>query len=316
MRNTVRSVLSVFMLFLMLVIPSEVYGFASNGKTGDIVKLSDDIYVNEGTTVDGDVVTVRGDIYINGSVSGSAVTVFGNIIVNGKVLGDATSVTGKIVVGEKGKILGDTVEVFGGGAPAEGGLFKPNINFTLFSGFRNLLPTFVSAVLALLFTALVYLIMPRNVDKMAGSIDRNLGKSIGIGFLALIGSPIVMLILTILLAITLVGIIAIPFLWIAYIIACLVAVVPVYMYIGSKVGEIVGKRKLGGYSALAAGTLSVALVNAVLGFGGKYTGWVNAVILLLIFIVGAGTLLNYIFTRKKPASDYSADEPQGNGDKE
>jgi DNA-binding transcriptional regulator YhcF (GntR family) len=101
-----KLILSVTMsVLLLLPFAIDAHASAPEDISGGIVKMSGDVYVNEGTTVEGDVVTLRGNIYINGSVTGNAVAVFGDIIVNdGQVLGDAISVSGKVTVGEKGKI--------------------------------------------------------------------------------------------------------------------------------------------------------------------------------------------------------------------
>lgn len=258
MKNAAKVAFIAIMMLFIIAIPVRVY--AADDSSKGIVKVSGDVYVNEGTTVEGDVVTVWGNIYVNGSVTGNAVAVFGNIIVNGKVLGDATTVRGTITVGQNGKVLGNTVEALGGSSKV-GRLpgLSPNISMPLLHSVGAVIFSSVFSLILFILTALVYLIIPVKVDTMANTMDENMGRKIGIGFLALIGSPFVMILLSILLAITVIGIIVIPFVWVAFMAASLVAVVPVYIFIGSKVGELVGKQKIGGYGALAVGILSVWL---------------------------------------------------------
>lgn len=309
------AVMSVF----ILCYPAVAAERAEDGQKKDIVKVTGDIYVNEGTTVKGDVITVWGNIYINGSVTGDAVAVFGDVIVNGQVLGDVTTVRGKITVGQNGKILGNIVEAFGDSARRNGGFnynFNLPLGMTLWRGAGSIIFSLVITLIVLLLSSLAYLIIPGRITDMADTMDSNLGKRIGIGFLAMIGSPVVMIILTILLAITVIGIIVIPFLWIAYMIAGLVALTPVYLYIGGRVGELISRQKITGHSALAAGILSIWLIKTVVRFGAGYTSWISMILSLLILVLGLGTLLDYIFTRRRPDPAYAGYRPyhpQGDG---
>lgn len=315
---------------LMFSLCSVAYGRSSDAQMGEVIKVSGDIYVNEGTSVNGNVVTVSGNIYINGSVTGDAVAVFGDIIVNGKVLGDAVSVTGKITVGQDGKVLGDTVEALGGAFSTNRSYnynynynYHPRVNaFSWWSTTASIFFSFLVTLVLFGLASLVYVIMPKKIEEMADTIEPNFGKRIGIGFLTLIGSPIAMIIVSIVLAITIIGIIVIPFAWIAYMLAAMIALVPVYVYIGKKTGEIVVKRKMTGYGALAVGILVIWIINTIASFGGLFTGWITWLISTIIFVLGAGTVIDYIFTnrKRKPANvqypqypQYPPYPPQGGG---
>lgn len=309
-----RLLLALIMSSLLLFSTAYAAGSGSGGdQQGGIVKLAGDIYVNEGNTVEGDVVTVSGNIYINGSVTGSAVSVFGDIIVNGKVLGDAVSVTGKITVGENGKVLGDTVEAVGGSISRKYGSnrydYRPNININPFARTTHVLFSFFTTLGIFLLAALIYLIMPNKIDEMAASIEPNLGKRLGIGILTIIGSPIAMILLTIVLAITIIGILIIPFAWIAYFIAMFIGVVPVYLYIGRKVSAAISRPVMSSYAAIGAGLLTIWLIRSVASFGGFYTGWISWIISFAVYVIGIGTILDYIFSNRNRNKAYNGYQP-------
>lgn len=311
-------------LLCMLLFPSVRASEAIpvDTKSGGIVRLSSDIYVNEGNTVEGDVVTVSGNIYINGTVTGSAVSVLGNIYINGEVQGDAVSVFGNINVGEKGRVLGDTVEALDGAAgnrPNFRNYNRPRINVFPWSMAGNIIFSLFTSIGVFLIAALVYLIMPRKVEEMAGSIETDFGRKLGIGILTMIGSPIAMIILSILLIITIIGIIVVPFAWIAYFIAVFIGVVPVYVFLGRRVASAVSRPVMSGYGALAAGIFTLWLIRAAASFGGFYTGWIGWIISFAIYVIGIGTLLDYIFSNRSrrpqynPYPPYPPYPPQGGG---
>jgi len=313
MRFLSKILLAVALSTLLLFSTAYAAGSTSEGtSSSDIIKLSGDIYVNEGNNVDGGVVTMKGNIYINGTVTKDAVAVFGNIYVNGQVLGDAVTVTGKIILGEKGKVLGDTVEALGGagsGWNSRGGRYIPNIN--PWGRVTSIIFSFFGALGLFLLGALVYLIMPRKVDEMADSIDSNFGRKLGIGILTIMASPIAMIILSILLAITIIGIIIIPFAWLAFLLALFVSVIPVYLYIGKRAAAAVSRPGLKGFGAIAAGMLTLWVIRTAASFGGMFTGWISFVIYFVIFSLGLGTLLEYIFSNNNKRPVYSNYQPQG-----
>lgn len=318
--KTIYRLLLTVALAVMLVIP---FGTAAEASTagnseGGIVRMSGDIYVNQGETVTGDVVTLKGNIYINGSVTGNAVALFGDIIVNGKVLGDAVSVTGKITVGQNGKVMGNTVEAAGGAITGKKS-YNYNYNYKYnYNNYASRAPwgktvgtilSFFWAVVVFLLASLVYAIMPRKIDEMSDTISPNFGKRVGIGILAAIGSPIVMVILSIILVVTIIGILVVPFAWIAYLIICLVAVVPVYVFIGKNALNLTGIKNTSSYAGLAAGVFALWFIKAVISLGGSYTSLINTLITFMLFCLGAGTLLDYIFTNRKMKKAYTKYPP-------
>lgn len=295
----IAAIISIIMLFPTTVAFAEKDISIADGH--DVVKVSGDIYVQEGTVISGDVVTVSGDIYINGTVNGDAVAVFGNIIVNGVVAGDAVTVTGKIDIGDTGKVGGNTVEALGGA-------------FSGGKGFKNIIPrrdrmpwgslpldmfSFMRAVGLFIFASLIYLIMPKPIENMSSTIEQNIGKRIGLGVLLLFGSPLAMIIISVALVVTIIGIVVVPFAWLAYVVAGLIAMVPIYMYIGKKAMNLIGTKEPTNYLSMTVGIFGIWLLKYLIEFGGYYSGWVNSLISLFIFILGTGTLLDYLITNRK-----------------
>ncbi|KPU43628.1 hypothetical protein OXPF_30690 [Oxobacter pfennigii] len=317
-----KKLLFAAVMFILISLSFEGYVYANSAgdRQGGIVKLSGDIYVNEGSSILGDAVTLRGDIYVNGSVTGNAVTLFGDIIVNGTVMGDAVTVSGKITVGDKGRVLGNTVEAIDGSVSQRlPGSYRydfnmPGRNRTFWGRFTGSLLSFSGYLVLFLFSALVYLIMPKKIHEMAQSIEQDMGRKAGLGVLTLIGSPLIMIILSILLAITILGIVVIPFAWIAYAIAMLVGMVPVYLYLGRKISLAVTSRQYESYGAIAAGLLILWLIKVASSFGGVYTGWINVIINMALYVIGIGTLFDYIIThRKRKPPKYIPPDGQGAG---
>lgn len=308
---------TVLSVLLLLPFGTAAWATTAGDTAGGIVKMTGDVYVNEGNTVTGDVVTLRGNIYINGSVTGNVVAVFGDIIVNGRVLGDAVTVTGKITVGQNGKVLGNTIEALGGNFTENNSYnyhynYTPRVNIQPLSRTVNVILSFFGAVALFLLASLVYVIMPKSIEGIADTVDANLGRRLGIGALTVIGSPVAMVIVSIVLAITIIGILVIPFAWIAFLIFILVSLVPAYVYIGKRTVALFGSKHTTAYAGLAAGVFVLWLIRAVLSLGGVYTSWINVLVTFFVSILGAGSLLDYLFTIRKMKKAYAGGfPPQG-----
>lgn len=305
-RYFVAAIISIIMICPVTVAFAEKDVNVANGR--DVIKVSGDIYIQDGTVVDGDVVTVSGDVYVNGTVRGDAVAVFGNVIVNGMVAGDAVTVTGKVNIGDTGKVRGNIVEALGlglGGRWANRGFnrMNPRMGRMPWNRSSSAMFSFMRAVGFFIFASLIYLMMPKSIENMSSIVEQNIGRKIGMGTLYLFGSPLAMIIISIALVITVVGVIVVPFAWLAYIIAGLIALVPIYMYIGKKAMNLIGTKESTSYISMAAGIFGVWLVEYLIKFGGYYSGWVNILISLFIFILGTGTLLDYLITKRKRKRD-------------
>lgn len=291
---------AVFLITLLVAASLCSVAFAESTSSGSIVRLTEDIYVNEGYTVEGDVVSISGNVYVNGNVKGNAVSIAGDVIVNdGTVNGDAVSVAGNVKVGQGGKVLGKTVQVLGGAYRGSGGGLRDYLIPRIFSNSMSkpisAILSFVDFLVMFIFAAIAYAIKPGRSDEISAVIGEDVGRKLGIGALAVIGLPILLIVASVVLAITIVGIIIVPFIWLAYLVALIVAVVPVYIFIGRKAAEVLGNKNPTGYGSIALGVLTLWVIRLASSMmGGSVTGFINGVISLSVLFIGAGSLMDHI----------------------
>lgn len=187
------------------------------------------------TRVDGTVndaaVSILGSTTVNGTVNGEAVSVLGTTTVNGKVKGVVVAVLGDVVLGPDaevdeqvvvvlGKLIGDRSAAKGG--VQEVGGFGP---FKHIEGLRawvikcvlwgrplafgeHLGWTWLFAGAVLLFYMLLALLFPRGIERCAEVLEQRPGNTILASILTALLAPV----LIVLLAITGIGIVLIPFL--------------------------------------------------------------------------------------------------------
>jgi uncharacterized RDD family membrane protein YckC len=188
------------------------------------------------TTVDGRAsdaaVSIFGTTTVNGSVGDAAVAVFGDTRVNGTVGGDVVAVMGNVDLGPEAVVNGQVVVVGGTlqrdpAAVVHGGVQAISIGHR-FPGFGWLRAWLTSALLKgrlLSFASgtgwawmvaaaflglyvLLALIFPRGTEKCAETLEQRPGFTILASLLAMLAIPLVI----VLLAITGIGVLVIPFL--------------------------------------------------------------------------------------------------------
>lgn len=191
--------LSVF-AFIFPLLSSSVQ--AETGR--DRVKVLGDVTIAANETVK-DVVAVRGNVTVNGTVEGNAVAVLGNISIGpkGVVKKDATAVRGTVALADGAKVFGSITEISGFGVSGGSCPFAP-----LLAGFFGFAWIFLLAVLAglLALGALLAALFPGYFEKTSAIMDTGLLKPF------LWGALISVLVLpaTLLLVLTLIGILFIP----------------------------------------------------------------------------------------------------------
>ncbi|MBI5382234.1 MAG: RDD family protein [Opitutae bacterium] len=197
---------------------------------GEVVSVFGNSVV-EGET-NGEVVSVFGNTLINGRAGGEAVAVFGNLTINGHVNGEAVAVFGNITLGENAVVDGEVVAVFGRlqrhphaeirgsvqeimphvlipGLGSVGTWFKSCLMLGRPLAFESGLGWVWLLAGAHLFLYLLFaLVFGRGLVKCAETLEQHPGMSIVTALLALLLTPLVFL----LLAITGVGLLLIPFL--------------------------------------------------------------------------------------------------------
>ena len=282
--------------------PIVVHG---NGSGNGIVRLFSDARIGPGERVDGDVVAVFGSVRVEGEVTGSAVAVFGSLdLRRGAVVrGDAVAVGGGLSA-EGARVGGHSVQV--GFLPLTLGLpGQPLVLACIF--FFWLISVFFGWIGAALF--------PVRLKRIALMSSRRTAASLGLG----IASGPLVLMATLLLMVTVIGIpiaVLLPLVYVAVI------------YIGQLAATYVLGCKLtrrplgtGGITApLLAGSL---LVASVFGFGAilwDTPGIVRTVALFFLLVgvlllvglstIGTGAfLLSRAGTRPRPAADPAVPAP-------
>src|SRR5262249_2815343 len=166
-------------------------GYGHHG-SGDIVQMFQDVHVPKNTSVDGDVVSIFGNADIEGRVAGQVVTVFGDIDAadSSHIGGDVVTVGGVLRAAPTAEIQGQTVSV-----PVLGG--KPRI--------ARWLPgaaMFAAVFFFVLLGALIALLFPDRLVRVASTVSRRTFLSFVLGLLAFPALPVVAVVL----CITVVGI--------------------------------------------------------------------------------------------------------------
>ncbi|HJQ20404.1 MAG TPA: hypothetical protein VJ867_08670 [Gemmatimonadaceae bacterium] len=176
--------------------------------------------VAAGSTFSGTYAVARGNLAIRGRVTGNAITLHGDVIVypGGSVGGSATAVDGRVrtaggvVEGDVRSIRGITgtllARTAGSGAPAE----PPSA----WDAMKQVLGWF--AVLVAIGIG-VLLFAERNLDGVVDVLDSQFSRSFWTGVLTQIAALPALMLILLALAISLIGILLIPFAAVAYIIA-------------------------------------------------------------------------------------------------
>jgi len=201
------------------------------------------------------VVSVLGDTHVTGSVGEAAVAVLGNTYVDGQVKGAVVAVLGNVELGPHADVGGDVVAVGGSllrdpAAIVHGGV--QNVALFGVGGGLKWLHSWVQHcllygrplalapglewawVLALSFLSLylfIALLFPRGVEQCVHTMEEQPGRCVVAGILTLLLKPI----LLVLILVTVIGVVLLPFLWLALFIAGLFGNAVVLAWIGRRV---------------------------------------------------------------------------------
>lgn len=226
---------------------------------------SEAVSVFGSTTVDGHVtdaaVSVFGNTTVNGTVDDAAVSVFGTTTINGKVKGEAVAVFGDLVLGPNADVGGEAVVVFGKllrspGAQVHGGT-QEVINFGPFGDFTGLRTWFTKCLLLgrplwigenlgwawlvaacfLIFYLLLALLFPAGIEKCVEVLEQKPGGTFLAALLSMMLAPVLM----VLLVITGVGIVLIPFLAVGLFFGTLFGKAAVLAWLGRRVTRLFGR---------------------------------------------------------------------------
>jgi len=315
----------------------------TGGENGPVVRVDLDNKVAFGSTVRvgrdevaDDITSIGGGIKVDGEVRGDAVAIGGEAKIDGRVTGEVVAIGGDVELGPDAEVLGDIVTVGGRVSREEGATVLGEISevdwgdfewdwdgdwFDGWSGdwfprvgerppfFRvGKVFEFVRAIiftgLLIVLAGLVLLVSPKGVDRVraAAVSDPLIMLVVGFGIELLILPALI--VASILLAVTVIGIPFAILLWPAALVALALALVLGYTGAAAAAGDWFRNRfrgaggvAAGSFAALALGVLTIqalALVADLLGFLGLpwffrfMFGFPGLVICYLAWTIGLG----------------------------
>jgi hypothetical protein len=168
-----------------------------------------------GATVDGTIAAANGPVEISGHVTGNVIALRGDVVVRtgGVVDGDAVSIGGHVTL-DGGRVYGEmrSLSDLTSAAP----LAPAVASRTTWGAMKLVLAWFVMLTLIGIGVALF---AEHNLDGVVTVLERQLARAFWVGVLAELGLLPLLIVGVVALAITLIGILLIPFAIVAYIIA-------------------------------------------------------------------------------------------------
>ena len=264
----------------VLRIGSAITVFPSERIAGDLVVVGAAIDVLG--TVDGDVVAIGGSVAVDGAVGGDVVAIGGNIRLgpHARVFGDVWAVGGAVFRDAQAMVRGRVGSV--GFAEA----FSLDLDWLRAVGWRWLDFPFTLLYIAGLFAlaVLVTAVVPANVQAVAAYMETNPGRSMVIGFLALMS----LVPLTVVLVLTIIGP---PLLWLGFLAAKFLG----YVALVSLVGRLVAERLAASPSAIGQLAIGVGLVALV-----RYVPILGPLFSLVATAWSLGAVLDTKFGTNRP----------------
>ncbi len=266
---------------------------------GDRVRIFGDVTVREGEAVSGQVVAVLGSVRIDGEVGDQVVAVLGSVDLGPKavVRGDIVSVGGRVRRAAGADVRGGVTEVSlqdAAGtprlAPFLGGLGA----LSFFDGFGGAFPRLIGTTfrlfLLLIFVSLAMVVARGPVERSAQRIGDNPIKATLIGLAAEVLAVPVLVLTSIVLAISIVGIpllLLIPFAILFLLILALVGFTGTSLAIGQWARRRFGLGTGSSFADVWLGVIVIllpVLIGRLVGLGGFLTG----PIVFLLVAVGLG----------------------------
>lgn len=262
------------------------------------------------------VVSFMGNSRAIGPVGDSVVAVIGDVYVNNRVGGDIVAVLGRVELGPEAEVHGEVVSVLGGGvrrdpsAIVRGGVqdvlgslewLRPWIQHCLVWGRPLALEpglgwAWTLALGFLAFYVLLAFMFREQVDKCVQTFDEHPGHSLLTALLAVLLTPVLIVVL----CITIVGIVVVPFLGVALLVATLFGKMVALAWIGRRCIRSYGTTAL---AVLIGGVIVLALyLVPIVGF----------LVYKLLGIVGFGILVyTFLLSAKAARRERLAAMPNG-----
>ncbi|HEV2702727.1 MAG TPA: hypothetical protein VGV09_13930, partial [Steroidobacteraceae bacterium] len=296
-----------------------------HGDTNDLVSIGHDATLPAGGQMDsvvavfgsatnngtahGDVVSVFGDTTVNGPAQGSAVAVLGNDSVNAEVDQDVVAVMGSVTLGPKAHVHGNVVSIMGTVTMDPAAIVDQGVQrvlpewFTTAAGLRGWISHgllmarplaigtglswlwYISFGLLAIYTLLA-LLFREATEHCITTLNDNPGKSLITAILAVLLTPLMLLLLTI----TVVGILVIPIAIATLICAAVFGKTTVLGWIGT--------RCFGARPGQAAPHPALAvIVGGILVMIAYLVPFLGLVVFILLGMLGYGAVLYAIINR-------------------
>jgi hypothetical protein len=208
----------------------------------------------------GTVAVANGTVHVRGIVDGDVVTYAGEIIVHdgGEIRGNAIAILGKVTF-DGGRVDGESLSLAGDltAAPEAGARSAPNATMhevALAGGWLAVLVIVGIGVLVFAST---------NLDAVSDTLERNFGRALLAGIAAQLALCPMLAILLVGLALTLIGILLIPFAVVAYVLAAAGLVTLGYLAIANITGRSFMPSSADGERARRLSALQGVLVGLV-----------------------------------------------------
>lgn len=174
--------------------------------------------IRAGTTMAGSVAAANGPLEISGRVNGDAIALHGDVVVHagGLVTGDAVSIGGHVKL-DGGTVYGEMRSLSDLPALTAGaGTARQSPPVTTVGAMKLVLAWL--AVLAIIGIG-VLLFAEHNLDGVVAVLERHLARAFWVGLVTELGLVPLLLLLVVALAITVIGLLLIPFAIVAYVVA-------------------------------------------------------------------------------------------------
>ena len=289
----------------------------SRRSSGDRVRIFGDVTVQEDEEVTGQVIAVLGSVRVLGEVGDQVVAVLGSVDLgpNAIVAGDIVSIGGRVRRSPTAQVRRNVTEV---------SLSDSNVHvrlpwfdasgpwpfFASFGAIPRLIGTGIRLVLLLLLTGIAFLVARRGVEASAQRVIDNPVKMTLVGLLAEILVAPVLLLASVVLAVSIIGIpllLLLPFVVVLLLLMALVGFAGTAAAIGNSVQRRLTRDDASPYVSVAIGVLvilSPVLIGRVIALAGWPVTPVAVLLVALGFSVellawasGFGAVLTNAFTR-------------------
>jgi cytoskeletal protein CcmA (bactofilin family) len=200
----------------------------SRHNAGSRINVGGSVHVRQNETAD-DAVAIGGSVDVDGEVSDGVTAIGGDVRIEGKASGDVVSVGGSVYLGPHAVVNGDVTSVGGSierspgatinGATSEvdmghflrnrgfrhGPFWRGHGHWGLWNGVSNLLGSLMSLVLTGLLVCLVLLVARRPLERVDRQLAAQPWRAAAVGLAGSIFFWPLLAVLTVLLAITIVG---------------------------------------------------------------------------------------------------------------